>query len=387
MARTFGWPDPGPVPGRRCRSTPRPGDWYHPARTRQPRRAPTITVMIESVGRRLRIVFGRVRSGATLPDPSEATGPAGQELEFVAYGEDCLLSGQVRMSSDRLTDMLNEHDEYVLGDVLLERLDDGAGVELKEVLVMRDDLLLVHATGPRGNAERRHRTRPYPVAMKIGPYHLRGLLHGSPGRDPDPAAAPAQGDGAADRRQHRLPVRHDGPAPVGRRRGGQSASRSTGSCPPSTTMPAMPDLPELPADAEPGPLLKDFTGALFDLERDPPHRGPRRYASSVTDTGPRTSADAAERPARRAARHRRARPSSPGRTARCSWATWAPRSIKVEPPEGDVTRGWGPPWIGGDGGAGAATAHGGLLPGGQPQQARPPSRPQDAPRARRSCAA
>ena len=30
-------------------------------------------------------------------------------------------------------------------------------------------------------------------------------------------------------------------------------------------MPAMPDLPELPADDDPGPLLKDFTGALFDL--------------------------------------------------------------------------------------------------------------------------
>src|SRR6476619_3334193 len=39
--------------------------------------------------------------------------------------------------------------------------------------------------------------------------------------------------------------------------------------------------------------------------------------------------------------------------------------IKVEPPEGDVTRGWGPPWIGGgagdgsagDGGSVGATAH------------------------------
>src|SRR6185295_9935119 len=78
---------------------------------------PNISDMIESVGRRLRIVFGRGRSEATRSDPSGSR-RAGQELEFVAYGEDCLLSGLVRMSSDRLTDMLNEHDEYVLGDVL-----------------------------------------------------------------------------------------------------------------------------------------------------------------------------------------------------------------------------------------------------------------------------
>jgi hypothetical protein len=224
----------------------------------------TITDMIESVGRRLRIVFARVRSGTTLPDPSDATGPAGQELEFVAYGEDCLLSGLVRMSSDRLTDMLNEHDEYVLGDVLLERLEDGLGVELKEVLVTRDDLLLVHATGPRGNAERRHRTRPYPVAVKIGPYHLRGLLHGSPGRDPIQQLR---------RRKAMVPLTD---ASIDYRSGSIVQHRSAGVVvinrgqidwivPAVDDRPAMHDLPELPADVEPGPLLKDFTGALFDL--------------------------------------------------------------------------------------------------------------------------
>lgn len=224
----------------------------------------SITDMIESVGRRLRIVFARVRPGTPVADPSGATGPTGQELEFVAYAEDCLLSGQVRMSSDRLTDMLNEHDEYVLGDVLLERLDDGAGVELKEVLVTRDDLLLVHATGPRGNAERRHRTRAHPVAIKIGPYHLRGHLHGSPGRDPVQQLR---------RRKAMVPLTD---ASIEYRSGSMVQRRSVGVVvvnrgqidwivPAIDDQPAMPDLPELPADDDPGPLLKDFTGALFDL--------------------------------------------------------------------------------------------------------------------------
>ena len=228
------------------------------------RLGPTITDMIESVGRRLRIVFGRARSEATQSGSSGSTGPAGQELEFVAYGEDCLLSGLVRMSSDRLTDMLNEHDEFVLGDVLLERLDDGAGVELKEVLVTRDDLLLVHATGPRGNAERRHRTRAYPVALQIGPYHLRGSLHGSPGRDPIQQLR---------RRKAMVPLTD---ARIDYRSGSTVLHRSVGVVvlnreqidwivPAVDDMPAMPDLPELPADDDPGPLLKDFTGALFDL--------------------------------------------------------------------------------------------------------------------------
>ena len=46
--------------------------------------------------------------------------------------------------------------------------------------------------------------------------------------------------------------------------------------------------------------------------------------------------------------------------------------LKIEPPEGDATRGWGPPWVGD---AGRRDADRGLLPGGQPQQALPSPRP------------
>jgi hypothetical protein len=223
-----------------------------------------MTDMIESIGRRLRIGFGRGEQGSSSSlELSAAPAATGQDLEFVAYAEDCVFSGLLRMSSDRLTDMLNEHDEYVLVDVLLERLADGVGVEVKEVLVLRDDLLLVHATGPRGNAARRHRTRVHPVAMQVGPFHIRGHLHASPGRDPIQQLR---------RRTAMVPLTD---ASIDYLSGATRHRRSVGTVvinreqidwivPAEEERPELAGLPEMPPPVEQGPLLKDFTGALFD---------------------------------------------------------------------------------------------------------------------------
>jgi hypothetical protein len=223
-----------------------------------------MTTMIESFGHRLRIVLGRPEPGSSsMAEPTAASSPTGQDVEFVAYAEDCVISGLVRMSSDRLTDMLNEHDEYVLLDVLLERLADGVGVEVKDVLVLRDDLLLVHAMGPRGNVTRRHRTRTYPVALQVGPYRIRGHLHGSPGRDPIQQLR---------RRKTMVPLTD---ASIDYLSGATRQRRSVGTVvvnreqidwivPAEEDRPELAGLPEMPPQVEQGPLLKDFTGALFD---------------------------------------------------------------------------------------------------------------------------
>lgn len=140
----------------------------------------------QSIGNRLRVVFQR---------PGHSDDPSGGEdlqpapvllplVEFVAYAEDCILYGRVRLAADRLTDMLNAHDEFELVDVMVERLDGFGVVDVREVLVRRDELLLVHATGPRGNQARRTRTREHPLAIQIGPYEVRGDLHAFPGHDP-----------------------------------------------------------------------------------------------------------------------------------------------------------------------------------------------------------
>ncbi len=217
--------------------------------------------MIESLGRRLRVVFGRSDATETsvAVQPRESRKPS-QQVEFVAYGEDCILSGVVHLSSDRLTDMLNDHDEYQLVDVLVEGLADKHAVEAREVLVHRDELLLVHATGPRGNQDRRQRTRSHPVAIQMGPYHIRGYLHALPGADPVQAIR---------RRKPMVPltdawIEFGSAAGRQRRRVGAVVVNREQI---DWIVPAIDDeveMPDLPLSADKGPLLKDFTGALFE---------------------------------------------------------------------------------------------------------------------------
>jgi hypothetical protein len=88
------------------------------------------------------------------------------------------------MGAERLTDALNDNDTYELVDVSVERLSDGVAMDISGLIVSRDELLLVQASGPRGNVERRRRKRQHPVAMQLGAYQVRGYLHALPGVDP-----------------------------------------------------------------------------------------------------------------------------------------------------------------------------------------------------------
>jgi len=137
--------------------------------------------MIQSLGQRLSLIFDR---GAEGPDLTGATPPGAAVLpplvDFVAYADDYTLSGRIRLRSDRLTDMLNDHAELQLIDVLVQSLAGREAAEAHEVVVPRDELLLVHATGPRGDQARRTRTRPTHVEITTGPYKVRGCLHTAP---------------------------------------------------------------------------------------------------------------------------------------------------------------------------------------------------------------
>ena len=136
--------------------------------------------MMDRIPRRLRVAFSRPLAG----EGDEAWDPILDEVAFVAYGEDCILSGRTVLDADRLSDMLNANDEYALVGVTVERLEDGMLLQVEEILVPRSELCLVHASGPRGDATRRRHTLPKHVAMKVGPYEVRGFLHGLPGADP-----------------------------------------------------------------------------------------------------------------------------------------------------------------------------------------------------------
>ena len=135
--------------------------------------------MIDRLPRRLRVGLTRHE------EPPVEAGPMPDEVAFVAYGEDCILSGRAVLDADRLTDMLNDHDEYLVSGLVVERFDDVAPFELDdEIAIPRDEILLVHASGPRGDAKRRHRTMPQQLALKMGPYRVRGFFHALPGADP-----------------------------------------------------------------------------------------------------------------------------------------------------------------------------------------------------------
>lgn len=132
---------------------------------------------------RIRLAFGRSPAPAA-PAELPPVAPPTPEIEVIAYAEDCILSGHLRLSADRLSDLLNEHEEFELVDVMVADLEGGHGIEIRDMLVHRDELLVVQASGPRGNAQRRQRTRQHPIVAKAGPYEVRGYIHALPGSDP-----------------------------------------------------------------------------------------------------------------------------------------------------------------------------------------------------------
>ena len=77
--------------------------------------------MDTKLGRVLRLAFDRRDSSGD----AEPEAPASAEVEFSAFAEDCRLYGRLRMDAERLTDMLNDHDEILLLDVRIEALADG----------------------------------------------------------------------------------------------------------------------------------------------------------------------------------------------------------------------------------------------------------------------
>lgn len=61
------------------------------------------------------------------------SGLATRQVEFVAYAVDCVLSGYVRLDADRLTDLLNVHEEVQLIDVFVQDFA-GEGIQLANMI-------------------------------------------------------------------------------------------------------------------------------------------------------------------------------------------------------------------------------------------------------------
>jgi hypothetical protein len=105
-------------------------------------------------------------------------------VRFSAYAAHHRIFGSVRLHADRLTDLLNTHDDLLLSDVEIEDLDEGSRRSSDESRVAIRDLIAVFASGPRGDGALRHRTRAHAVVIRAASYLIAGHLHVEPGIDP-----------------------------------------------------------------------------------------------------------------------------------------------------------------------------------------------------------
>ncbi|MEW5992075.1 MAG: hypothetical protein AB1736_12120 [Chloroflexota bacterium] len=137
--------------------------------------------MKPSMGARLRLVLRQPDGGLVVAGP-DVDGL--QEVDLVAYAAHGRLSGRVRLDRTRLSDMLNENDEFQLEGVLAMRLPEGHSRVIRELVIARSELHLVHAGGPRGDRAQRTQTVPRAITVRCGPYLVTGDVHSPPGIDP-----------------------------------------------------------------------------------------------------------------------------------------------------------------------------------------------------------
>ena len=105
-------------------------------------------------------------------------------VELTVYAGDSVAFGRLALNGDRVTDLMNELTEFEFVDTCLESLDDGHELLVRSVYVARDEIFAVAVAGPRGDPARRRRTRPIPLALRVGRYDVRGNIHIVPGTDP-----------------------------------------------------------------------------------------------------------------------------------------------------------------------------------------------------------
>ena len=249
MVRGLDRPNAGTKTGRRTRTVTAMASSAHVQRSSTP----------EDRSGRWRLVFRRAASEPAALEPETDDGPETPMVLFLAYAEDCVLSGFVALDSDRLSDLLNDSEEILLVDVQADDLVNGGRREIAELVVARDELLLVSAGGPRGLPARRIRTRQHLIMLTIGPYAVRGYLHCPPG------AAPIA---SFRRRKAMVPLTE---ATVEYSLGGVQYSQAVESLIVNrhlvddidAVIEEVPDLPDMPVAAVKGPRVKDMTGHVW----------------------------------------------------------------------------------------------------------------------------
>jgi hypothetical protein len=131
----------------------------------------------------LRLVFQAEPPVADATCPTLEASPV-PIVELTVYAEDSVAFGRLALRADRVTDLMNERTEFEFVDTFLQSLDDRHGLQVRTVVVARDEIFAVAVGAPRGDPARRTRTRPIPVELRVGRYDVSGNIHVVPGTDP-----------------------------------------------------------------------------------------------------------------------------------------------------------------------------------------------------------
>ena len=133
------------------------------------------------IPRRLRVVF----QGQRQPnDELQSAGPETPTVELTVFADDSVASGRLALTADRVTDLMNDRAEFEFVDTRLKSIADGHELIVRSVVIRRDEIFAVAVTGPRGDPNRRTRTRPIPIEVRVGHYNVSGNIHVIPGTDP-----------------------------------------------------------------------------------------------------------------------------------------------------------------------------------------------------------
>jgi hypothetical protein len=132
---------------------------------------------------RLQMVFQRESRASPVEPPRAGASPV-PLVELTAYADDSVARGRLALTTDRVTDLMNERTEFEFVDTSLQSLDDGHVVTVSTIVVGRDEIYAVAISGPRGDPRRRTRTRPIPIELRVGRYDVNGNIHILPGTDP-----------------------------------------------------------------------------------------------------------------------------------------------------------------------------------------------------------
>jgi hypothetical protein len=145
-----------------------------------PTASTTVLAVTSSPPDRPTLVLERLPEG---PNEPESVGDA-PLIGFDAFSVDQRVFGWVRLSADRLTDLVNAHREIAVDNAQIEHLTHGKVAWIDTVVIDRDQLIAVRAGGPHGDPAKRRRMRLHRLNVRAGAFRMGGYLHAPPGVAP-----------------------------------------------------------------------------------------------------------------------------------------------------------------------------------------------------------